>query len=163
MPHNKLWRRNYLPILQKEKTEAPRCGVRHITSINSGSCGSSINSSLVPGPVPQLLTCPPFMALAQLLFLELPSGCRGRAKRSVSRKQRICFTVWSLESLMFCILSELVLIFFCNITLFLTLHFHFPSFLFLIPVALDNGQKWSRGSVSFGCIKSFLHREEWMI
>lgn len=70
--------------LSEEKTEAPRCGVRHMTSINSGSCGSSISSGLVPGRVPQLLTCPPFLALARLLFLELSQDA-GAGPREASQ------------------------------------------------------------------------------
>lgn len=161
MPHNNLWGRHDLPILQKKKTEAPRYGVRHVTSVNSGSRGSSINSSR-------------FQALSLSSSPALPSwhwrSCSswssrqdaGAAPREVSQEGKEFASlseVWSHLCFATCLLHFVRACshFLCNITPFLTLHFNFPSFLFLIPVALDNGQKWSRGSVSFGCIKSFLH------
>ena len=68
----------------------------------------------------------------------------GRTKRTNPRREKICFPFWSLESFMFCYhlhLTRTCFHFLCSRP-FSQPSIPFPSFLSLIPVAPDNGQKW---------------------
>ena len=150
------------PHFAEEETEALRHGVNHVTSINSRPCGSSEAAD-------QLQPCPwaphlPFLARAQLLFLELPAGWEdreaGRAEPREATQEGKRFPslseVWShLCFATTCISPDLVLTFFVT--------YPFPNLPSQVSVALDNGQKWPCKSGSFGYIKSFLHKEDWGI
>ena len=91
-------------------------------------------------PVPEFLTC----SCCTLSVMEGQRSWWGRTKRTNPRREKICFPVWSLESFMFCYhlhFTRTCFHFLCN-TPFSQPSISFPSFLSLISVAPDNGQKW---------------------